>query len=213
MLRGDGASWRAAAQSREAVGAFPAVRGGATTVDQAATIERARDGDRAAFALLVEQHADAAFRVARAILGSEADARDATQDAFLLAWRELRRLRDPDRFDAWLWRILVNRCRQLLRGRGRRAVREIAASDLADPIDSLAAGEPAPEELAVSRDALERAFERLAIEERAVLVLHHLEHLPVATIAATLDVPAGTVKSRLFAARHSLERVMEAELR
>jgi len=178
-----------------------------------ALVERAQAGDRAAFERLVERRLDRAYRTARAILGNEADARDATQEAFLDAWRQRARLRDPARFDAWLGRILVNSCRETLRGRRRRAVREIAAGDLLDPLDAVPARDPAPDERTASLDTLERAFERLPAPERAILVLHHLEHQPLAEIAATLDVPVGTVKSRLHAARHSLERALEAELR
>ena len=178
-----------------------------------ALVERARAGDRAAFERLVERRLDRAYRTARAILGNDADARDATQEAFLDAWRQRARLRDPARFDAWLGRILVNSCRETLRGRRRRAVREIAAGDLLDPLDAVPARDPAPDERTASLDTLERAFERLPAPERAILVLHHLEHQPLAEIAATLDVPVGTVKSRLHAARHSLERALEAELR
>jgi RNA polymerase sigma-70 factor (ECF subfamily) len=176
-------------------------------------IERAQAGDRVAFERLVERRLDRAYRTARAILGNEADARDATQEAFLDAWRQRARLRDPARFDAWLGRILVNSCRELLRGRRRRAVREIAAGDLLDPLDAVPARDPAPDERTASLDMLERAFERLPAPERAILVLHHLEHQPLTEIAATLDVPVGTVKSRLHAARHALERAMEAERR
>ncbi len=176
-------------------------------------VARARVGDRAAFARLVERRLDATYRIARAILGSEADACDATQDAFLLAWRERARLRDPGRFDAWLGRIVVNSCRQLLRGRRRRFVREIAASDVLETIDIVPARDPAPDDRAAWLDALERAFEHLDTDERALLALHHLERWPVARIAAALDIRVGTVKSRLYAARQSLERAMEAELR
>lgn len=178
-----------------------------------ALVARAQAGDRAAFEQLIERRLDRAFRTARAILGNEADARDAAQEAFLSAWRERRRLRDPARFDAWLGRILVNSCRGVLRGRRRRAVRKIAASDLLDPVDLVPAGGPAPDERTASIDTIERAFERLPAAERAILVLHHLERQPLTEIAATLDVPVGTVKSRLHAARHSLERALEAERR
>ena len=176
-------------------------------------VERARSGDRIAFEALVEGRLDQAFRTARAILGNEADARDATQEAFLHAWRDLPRLRDPERFDAWLGRILVNSCRQALRGRRRRSVREIAASDLFDPVETVPTSDEPPDEALAASDALERAFERLSVDERAILVLHHLERRPLSEIAATLAIPTGTAKSRLHAARHALERALEAELR
>ena len=178
-----------------------------------ALVVRAQAGDRAAFTRLIERRVDGSFRMARAILGNEADARDATQEAFLRAWRERRGLRDPARFDAWLGRILLNSCREVMRGRRRRTVREIAASDLVDPVDGLPAREPPPDERAAAMDTIERAFERLRVDERSILVLHHLERAALADIAATLGVPVGTVKSRLHAARQSLERAMEAELR
>ena len=176
-------------------------------------VEQAQAGDRSAFEALVEQRLDRAFRTARAILGSEADARDATQETFIHAWRELPRLRDPERFDSWLGRILVNSCRQALRGRRRRFVREIAASDLNYEVATVDCRGEAPDDRAASADALERAFERLSADERWVLVLHHLEHQPLAEIAAMLAIPVGTAKSRLFTARQALARALEAELR
>jgi len=178
-----------------------------------ALVERAKAGDRAAFQLLVERHIDHAYRTARAILGNDADARDATQDAFLSAWRHRGRLRAPSRFDAWLQRILVNSCRQLMRGRRRRAVREIPAGELLDALDAVPADDPAPDEQTATLDILERAFQRLPVAERTVLVLHHLEHRPLAEVAATLDIPVGTAKSRLFTARRALQEALEAELR
>jgi RNA polymerase sigma-70 factor (ECF subfamily) len=212
-----GSAVQAAATVATAAADVPAVAVGPLRNGEAATftalVTRAQAGDRAAFGMLVERRVDGAFRTARAILGSESDARDATQEAFLRAWRERRSLREADRFDAWFGRILVNCCREALRGRRRRGVREIAASDLADPVDVVPGRGPGPDERAASLDAIERAFERLAAPERALLVLHHLERQPLAQVAATLDLPVGTVKSRLFAARQSLERALEAELR
>lgn len=202
----------ALAMAAEAAGT-PDATGAADAGGLVALVERARAGDRAAFERLVERRIDRAYCTARAIVGNDADARDATQEAFLDAWRQRARLRDPARFDAWLGRILVNSCRELLRGRRRRAVREIAAGDLVDPLDTVPALDPAPDERTAALDTLERAFERLPAPERSILVLHHLEHQPLAEIAATLHVPVGTVKSRLHAARHALEQALEAELR
>jgi len=203
------------------VGAAPEAIGGLAATALApgllgapvALVERAQAGERAAFELLLEQRLERAFRTARAILGNEADARDATQEAFLHAWRDLPRLRDPERFDAWLGRILVNSCREALRGRRRRFVREIAASDLGDPVGAVAARDPLPDERSAALDVLERAFGELSLGERSILVLHHLEHRTLTEIAATLAIPTGTAKSRLHAARHALEKALEAELR
>lgn len=177
-----------------------------------ALVERARDGDRDAFEALIEPWVETAFRSAMAILGNEADARDATQDALLHAWRGIRGLRDADRFDAWLGRIHVNACRSIGRRRGRSQVREIPMVELpvADDPPSQAAG---PAEEAAGLDELERAFGRLPVEQRSVLVLHHLEHHSVADMANILGAPEGTVKWRLHAAREALARSLGEERR
>jgi len=175
-------------------------------------VERARAGDRDAFEALVERWLEPSLRTAYAIVGTEADARDATQDAFLQAWRELPRLRDPASFDAWFNRILVNRCRTL-RHRGRRTtVREIHLSVLPETSEP-ATTDPPGDDGAVSLDAFEHAFRRLSMPDRTILVLHHLQHRSLADVAAGLGIPVGTAKSRLFAARKALERALEAELR
>jgi len=176
-------------------------------------VERARAGDRDAFASLLERWLGSSLRTAYAIIGDEADARDATQDAFLRAWRELPRLRDPDRFDAWLNRILVNRCRTLLADRRRVSVREIHLSVLPEPFEPLSGASAAGDEDSLSFDAVGHAFRRLSANDRTILVLHHLQHLPLKDIAASLGIPVGTAKSRLFTARRSLERALEVELR
>lgn len=197
------------------VSAAPSIRRAIAQPDAtpAALVELAQAGDRAAFEALVERHLDREYRRARAILGNDADARDATQEAFVHAWRELPRLRQPERFDAWLTSIVVNGCRQSLRGRRRRSVREIAASDLGDGYTTVAAADDPPDDQAASADALARAFEGLSAGERAILVLHHLEHRPLAEISTTLAIPVGTAKSRLSAARRALGRALEVELR
>jgi RNA polymerase sigma-70 factor (ECF subfamily) len=174
-------------------------------------VERAQTGDQDAFEALLERWLEPSLRIAYAILDNESDARDATQDAFLRAWRELPRLRDPDRFDAWLNRILVNRCRTLLNGRRRTTVREIPLSAVPEPEEP--AGDPPGGGGPLSLDAVEHAFGRLSVADRSILVLHHLQHLPLTDVAAGLGIPVGTAKSRLFAARHALERALEAELR
>jgi RNA polymerase sigma-70 factor, ECF subfamily len=174
---------------------------------EAALVDRARHGDAAAFETLLSARLDALFRTAWAILGSEADARDATQEACLSAWRQLPRLRDPGSFDAWTTRILVNTCRTFLRQRAR--VREIAIDpihDVAGPLES----DPAS---LGEADAINRAFDRLKPEARTILVLHHLRHESVASIAVALGIPTGTVKWRLHAARSALEKALAGERR
>jgi len=170
-------------------------------------VERAQAGDRDAFEMLVRQKVDAVYRTAYAILGNAADAQDATQETFIAAWRALPRLREPDRFAAWLGRITTNACRMSLRH--RRSVREIPL----DPDDDRSAAgsyEP-PDGSIAGAQAFDRAFERLPVEQRALLVAHHLEGKPLADMAAELEIPVGTVKSRLHTARAALERSLEDE--
>jgi len=170
-------------------------------------VDDARHGDRAAFEALLQVRLDDLFRTAWAILGDERDARDATQDACLMAWRRLPTLREPSSFDAWLTRILVNGCRIRLRSRAR--VREIHVPDL-EPAASLSDD---PAATFADADAIARAFDRLDADARAILVLHHLRELPVASIASVFGIPVGTVKSRLHTARAALARALEREQR
>jgi RNA polymerase sigma-70 factor (ECF subfamily) len=176
---------------------------------EALLIERARRGDREAFESIVDARLGSAFRTAMAILGNEADARDATQDTFVRVWRDLAGLRDAGRFDQWFGRILVNTCRSAVRGRGRRWVRELSVSEM----PSGGAGFDPPAEARDLRswddDVVTRALERVSIAERTILVLHYYEELSLAEIASRLGVPAKTVKSRLFTARRSHERAVE----
>ena len=159
-------------------------------------------GDDGAFEALVVDHLPRTYRMALAILGSESDARDAVQEAWVSAWQHLGSLRDPARFNAWLDQIVVNTCRSGLRKRGR--VREIALGETFD----IQAPQPGPDDI-TEREALQRAFNRLSIEQRTLLVLHHLERRPLAAIAEVLGIPVGTAKSRLHTARATLERTLE----
>ena len=150
---------------------------------------------------------DAVYRLTSAILGDEADARDATQETFVAAWRELPRLRDPDKFEAWLQRVAVNASRMTLRARGRRRVREIPSSQ----VDALASHAAPGRTSDADAELLDAALRRLTLEQRSILVLHHLEGQPLAGIAAVLEIPLGTAKSRLFNARRALESALRAE--
>jgi len=177
-------------------------------------VERARAGDPDAFTVLIETRLERMYRLALAILGHEADARDAVQEATVAAWRDLPSLRDPARFDAWSDRILVNACRLTLRRRARIRVREVTLG----PVDGLTdpPGLPAvapPDQRTTAQDELERAFESLSIDERTLLVLHHLDERPLAEIAERLGIPIGTAKSRLHQARRALERALGREQR
>jgi RNA polymerase sigma-70 factor (ECF subfamily) len=169
----------------------------------AALIERAQVGDRDAFAQLIEPRAQRLLRTARAILGNEADAYESAQEALIAAWINLPGLRRADRFDVWLNRTLANKCRDTLRRRRRRS-REIELSgvdvEIADPAHA-----------SVSHVWVLAAFDQLSIDDRQILVLHHLHDLPLAQVAGQLGIPIGTAKSRLWSARRALERALEVE--
>ncbi len=163
-----------------------------------ALIERARKGDADAFDELARRRIDSVYRTALGILGNPADARDATQEALISAWRSLGSLRDVELFDGWLYRITLNAARMV--ARKRRGVREIR---LTDDADSRSGG---PQVLGGAN--FDRAFETLTVEQRALLLDHHLDGLSLREIAARMAIPEGTVKSRLFAARQALERAL-----
>lgn len=192
-----------------------AAAGATRTVERdAALVLRAAGGDRDAFDALITPRLERLFRMARAILRDESLARDVVQDACVSAWRELGSVRDAGHFDAWLSQILVNRCRTELRRTGRRAVREISidASETDDPPTTQhAAAEPPLSERVVEAEAVRRAFERLAPDDRSLIVLHYVEDRPIGEIAAALRIPSGTVKWRLSRARSALERALEAQ--
>ncbi len=148
---------------------------------------------------------DGVYRLSVAILGNEADARDAAQETFVSAWSHIRTVRDPDRFDAWLQRVAVNAARTVHRSRRRRAVREITQHHL----DATATQ-------AIPRDAddasmLDTALRRLDVDQRTILVLHHLEARSMAELADLIGIPMGTVKSRLYTARIALQAAIDAE--
>ena len=145
---------------------------------------------------------DAVYRLSFAIVGDEADARDSTQETFVSAWRRIRDVRDPDRFDAWLQRIAVNAARMTIRARDRRRVREIPSGDVAALAAFMDRGMAAERSDA---DRLGAALDILPLDQRTILILHHLEGRGVAELAEILGIPIGTVKSRLHTARRALE--------
>jgi RNA polymerase sigma-70 factor, ECF subfamily len=188
----------------------------AATSQDEALVRRARLGDAGAFDSLVAKRIDRCYRLAWSILLNDADAADATQDAFVAAWRQLPRLRDPSAFDGWLNRIVANAARMVRRHRVR--LREISVGPPSPDESPTTAYEQAPDPYArteiddiAEKDAIGRAFDRLRPDERAILALHHVEERPVAEIARTLGIPTGTAKWRLHAARRALERALEAE--
>ncbi len=185
----------------------------AIEMGEAALVERARRGDQAAFAVLVDVRLAATFRLALAILGNEADARDATQEIFVRAWRNLPGLSEPDRFGPWFGRIVVNTCRTATRGRQRRIVREISVAPLADDGDVIASRVRPHEDRTSEIDLVARALDRIAVADRTLLALHQFEGLSLEEIGSRLGITSRTVESRLSSARRSLERAVEVERR
>lgn len=173
-----------------------------------ALVELARAGDVDSFEAIVRNRIDAVYRLSLAILGDEADARDATQETFVAAWRRIGSLRDPGRFEAWLQQIAVNSARMTLRGRRRRLVREIPSLDV---VGTQRATRPAEGGSMPDGERLAHALRALSVEQRTILALHHLDGRGIDEIADLLEIPAGTAKSRLFTARRALEKALAAE--
>lgn len=169
-------------------------------------VERAQRGDQEAFGLLAVPLGDHLFAVAARILRDSDLAADATQQALVSIWRDLPRLRELERFEAWSYRILVRAC-YAERRRERRwspSLRILPAAD-SDGIDGT--------RVVLDRDQMERAARRLSIEHRAVVVLRFYLDLPHAEIAEMLGVPVGTVRSRLRYALLGLRAALEADAR
>ena len=171
-----------------------------------ALVERARAGDEEAFASLARGAGDRLLAIAFRILRDLGHAEDAVQQTLVLAWRELPALRDVERFDAWLHRLLVNACYREAR-RGRLWATNVRVLPVDEP-------ERADEYISVvQRDQLERGFRRLPPEQRAIFVFHHHLGLTHLEIAEQLGIPVGTVKSRLHYATNTLRAALEADLR
>ena len=169
-------------------------------------VERAMAGDHDAFSELARVSIGRLYAVARLILRDPHRAEDATQEALVAAWRDLSALRDPDRFDGWLHRLLLRACyREASRGRRRWTV-ETEVREW----DGMA---PDPTADFADRDQLERGFRRLSAEQRAVLVLQHYLNYSHAQMADVLGVPIGTVRSRLHGARSAMRAALEADAR
>jgi RNA polymerase sigma-70 factor (ECF subfamily) len=166
---------------------------------------RARGGDHDAFSTLAAGAVDRLHRIAWLILHSEDEAADAVQESLLAAWLHIAAVRDPDRFDAWLNRLLVHACYRLAKRTTRRTVLEIpmAVPDSPGPGDL--------QEALATRDQFERAFRLLTPEQRAALVVHHFLGLPDAEAASVLQIAVGTFKSRLHRASVAMRAAVEAD--
>ncbi len=169
-------------------------------------VVRAQQGDKGAFADLASGIADRYLAVARRILRDLSLAEDATQQTLLSIWQDLPQLRDPARFDAWSYRLLVRACYAEAKKQRRWAPNlrllpadEPVAADAFRPL--------------IDRDELESGFRSLSIDHRAVVVLHHYLDLPLAQVAEILGVPSGTVYSRLHYAMRGLRAALDADAR
>ena len=169
-------------------------------------VERARKGDHDAFAELAGAAIARLDAAARLILRDPDQAKDAVQNALVRAWRDLPTLRDPDRFDAWLHRLLVRACiDEARRLRRHRFDVELTQLDQLPAADGIAA--------TADRDELERGFDQLQPEERALIVLHHYLDLPMPQVASTLGIPLGTAKSRLHRGLQVMRAALDADSR
>ena len=169
-------------------------------------VNRAQRGDREAFDELARTTGDTCMAIAFRILRDFDLADDAVQTALVTAWTRIRALRDADRFEPWLHRIQTNSCYAEARRRTRwsEGIRLLPVEPTYGPDDYL---------IVDDRDQLERAFRRLTVEQRAVLVYHHYLGLPLPEVADRMSIPVGTVKSRMHHAKRALRASLEAEAR
>ncbi|MBI2781653.1 MAG: sigma-70 family RNA polymerase sigma factor [Chloroflexi bacterium] len=169
-------------------------------------VERAQRGDRSAFALLAAGIATRFLGVSRRILRDIDLAEDASQRALVSIWRDLPQLRDPARFDAWSYRLLVRACY----AEGQRS-RRWAPNLHVLPVDGPAVGGGLDD--VIARDQLERAIQRLSVDHRTVLVLHHYADIPLDRVAQILEIPVGTAYSRLHHAMRAMRAALDADER
>jgi RNA polymerase sigma-70 factor (ECF subfamily) len=168
-------------------------------------VELARQGDRVAFGELAMTLGDRLHAVAHRILRDRDLAGDVTQQALVKIWQELPRLRDADVFAGWSYRILVNTCRDEMRKRrASSADLDLLENDAWMPDASISVAD---------RDQLDRAFRRLSVDQRSAVILHYYLDYSLAEIALIVDIPVGTVRSRLHYARQVLRSAIEADRR
>jgi RNA polymerase sigma-70 factor (ECF subfamily) len=173
---------------------------------QSELVARAQHGDREAFSALARGASGRLYATARLILRQPELAEDALQETLIAAWRDIRGLRDPDRLDAWLHRLLVRACHHQLAREKRRRVAEleldpdVATTLLTDGSRALA-----------DRDELERGFRRLTADQRTILALVYFADLPLTDVALALGIPLGTVKSRLHRSMDALRAALAAD--
>ncbi len=169
-------------------------------------VVRAQAGDRGAFTDLVDAVGGRLHAIAYSVLRDRELARDATQQTLLTAWQQLPTLRDPDRFEAWTCRILAHNCRR----EGRKAMRWLPASAEQPASEPAISDETAS---VISRDRIDRAFRLLNLDQRLVVVLNYYLDLPPAIISDRLDIPVGTVHSRIHRALKVMHAAIDADER
>jgi RNA polymerase sigma-70 factor (ECF subfamily) len=170
-------------------------------------VRRYLSGDTPAFGMLVERHQTRVYNVALRVLGNAEDARDATQDAFLSALRKLGSFRGDAAFTTWMHRVTVNACYDLLRRQRRQPLLRLATEE-GEPVPETGPPQPDHADAAAGSIDAARALSRIPDEFRVALVLADLQDLPYEQIARILDVPVGTVKSRVHRGRLALARAM-----
>ena len=168
-------------------------------------VERARSGDHEAFAQLAKASFPRLYRTAHLILRDSESAKDAVQDALMQAWRHIRAIRDPDSWDAWLHRTTVRACYKVARKEKRRTLVELHVTPDPETAGALDTSADVAE-----RDRIGRELDRLDIDQRTVIVLHFYLDLPLVDVAEILDIPAGTVKSRLHRGLEAMRASMRA---
>jgi RNA polymerase sigma-70 factor (ECF subfamily) len=168
-------------------------------------VRLARDGDREAFDILLTSAIDNLYRIARLILRDFDTAEDAVQETLVRCWRDLPALRDPDRFDAWLNRLLLRAVTDETRNRRRSAANVRLLRAEPSQLDGTSA--------LADRDELARVFDRLSIDHRTIVVLHHYLGLTVDESAVAIGIPLGTAKSRLHYATEALRAALDADAR
>jgi RNA polymerase sigma-70 factor (ECF subfamily) len=174
-------------------------------VTRSELVRQARQGDRDAFDILLTDVVDQLYRVARLILRDYDRAEDAVQETLVRCWRNLPGLRDPDRFDAWLNRILVRAITD--EARRRRGIVLNLVRLPAEPSEADASSRLA------DQDEIARVFARLSVEHRTIVVLHHYLGMTTDEAARAIGIPPGTAKSRLHYATQALRAVLEADAR
>ena len=173
-------------------------------MDQRGLVERAQRGDHDAFTVLAGASIARLDAAARLILRDGELARDAVQEAMVRSWRDLPTLRDVDRFDAWLHRLLVNACLDIVRRRKRRAIEvELTPIHIPTTGDFTSA--------VVDRDLLDRGLRALEPGWRAIVVLHYFLGMPLPEVAAAVGIPLGTAKSRLHRSIGVLRAALDGE--